>query len=93
MAPMLRRVPLEAVAEGWPSLAITLYHGEMTSRDPMVERIASAQRVARARAERLRTTVPELARALRARGARRVRLFGYAVASIATPWRCTFEPL
>ncbi len=42
----------------------------------MVERIASAQRVARARAERLRATVPELALALRARGAWRVRLFG-----------------
>ncbi|HEV3189967.1 MAG TPA: nucleotidyltransferase domain-containing protein [Polyangiaceae bacterium] len=48
----------------------------MAVRDPLVDRIASIQREARARSERLRALIPELAAALRSRAARRVRLFG-----------------
>lgn len=56
----------------------------MASRDPLVERIADAQRLARARAEGLRALVPTLARELKARGATRVRLFG-SLATSAEP--------
>jgi len=48
----------------------------MVARDPLVERIAEAQRAAQARAESLRAMVPVLARELASRGATRVRLFG-----------------
>lgn len=52
------------------------YTLDVPAPDPLIDRIASMQREARARAERLRAMIPELAAALRARGARRVRLFG-----------------
>ena len=45
----------------------------------MVDRIARRQAAARARADALRAQVPELAQALRALGATRVRLFGSLV--------------
>jgi predicted nucleotidyltransferase len=48
----------------------------MAESDPLVDRIAARQQVARAHADRLRSLLPELAAALRAMGARRVRLFG-----------------
>jgi predicted nucleotidyltransferase len=48
----------------------------MVARDPLIERIAEAQRAAQARAESLRTMLPALARELASRGATRVRLFG-----------------
>lgn len=48
----------------------------MVARDPLIERIAEAQRAARARAQSLRALVPALARELASRGATRVRLFG-----------------
>jgi len=47
--------------------------------DPLVDRIARAQREARTRSERLRALVPEMAAVLRGRGARRVWLFGSLV--------------
>jgi predicted nucleotidyltransferase len=56
----------------------------MVRRDPLVERIADAQRLARARAEGLRALVPALARELKPRGATRVRLFG-SLATSAEP--------
>lgn len=59
------------------------------SPDPLVARIASEQGRARARARRLREEdVPRLARELRARGARRVRLFG-SLAAGAEPHATT----
>jgi predicted nucleotidyltransferase len=48
----------------------------VSAHDPLVDRLAAAQREARERARRLRAVVPELAYLLRSRGARRVRLFG-----------------
>jgi predicted nucleotidyltransferase len=44
--------------------------------DPLAERIAQRMAAGRARAERLREAVPELARRLRAKGATHVVLFG-----------------
>jgi predicted nucleotidyltransferase len=60
----------------------------MTARDPLVERIAHAQRMARDRAARLRALVPALARELTERGATRVRLFG-SLATGAEPHAAT----
>ena len=57
--------------------------------DPLVSRIAADQVRARARARRLREEdVPRLAGELRARGARRVRLFG-SLATQAEPHAAT----
>jgi predicted nucleotidyltransferase len=56
--------------------------------DPLVDRIAAEQERARKRAERLRALVPRMAALLRARGARRVRLFG-SLATGAEPHAAT----
>lgn len=52
------------------------YHHAVAPVDPLVHRIAASQRAAEERARRLRSLLPDLASALKARGARRVRLFG-----------------